>query len=238
MTFAYQKHRESVEAKAKHPAELTKAQVDHAGELEKRQTFHATKVREFEEKLAESRQRQEDAERKLNEIPADALIRLQAIVQQHSFGILTESLTEYASYVERMKSLSLLNAKPIVVKMFVKRGEGLYAVAGIASAACTHLHDDDLFVLEFKDANGLVTPNGKLIVHQSESTRGVAWFRVATPLTDEIIRVEALAEQQAVPGKGYSVRPVCELVRYAALNLVGYGDIIGTMVEKISRERY
>jgi hypothetical protein len=213
--FAYQKHCDLVDAERGHKLDLDRL----SNEL----------------RVAESRAAQ--AERKLAEVPADILIRLQGTIHAFAHRELSGLLVDYSGYVSRMQAFVRACPKPVTLKAFVKRDEGLYAVAGLSSVAIKCLQKDDAFRLEFKDVNALRTASARVLVHQLDADKEQVWFRVDKSLGDEMADLDALASKQDVPAKGYFVRPVCDLDRYANLDPAGVADLVRTMVEELFRER-
>jgi hypothetical protein len=65
----------------------------------------------------------------------------------------------------------------------------------------------------------------------------LVWFRVASYTGDEMAHMDALAEKQAVPGKGYFARPICDLTRYPTAGLSNILDIIRTLTDEVRRYR-
>ena len=237
MTYAYQKHQLAIGADERRKREVAAAEAKLRQELSRIKAEHDTAVLDASKRLDEAQQLQRDAERKLNEVPLAILLQIESAIRQHAFTELANMIGRYVRYVERMQSVVATQSKPINEKSFVKRGDVLYALVSLPAAVCELLADDDAFAIDYKDANGLVASSGKLSVHQVESTKELVWFEVL-PTSDELIRLSALAEKQVVPGKGYSVRPVCDLSRYSKLNLAGTADVFRTVVEEISSERH
>ncbi len=216
MAFAYQKHREKVDAEYDHQAEVQQLMTERD----------------------QAKQASEEAARKLNELPSEILLRLQATIQANSFVDLASILADYASYLERISTLMQTATKPISVRTFFKRAGILYGDARMNAEAMKYLRQSDPFVLEFKDPNSLlITRSARLQVHQLDPTKEVVWFRVDQIIGDEMAHLDALAGKQEVPAKGYLVRPMCDPERYSRVNLVGAADLIRLMVEEIARER-
>ena len=99
------------------------------------------------------------------------------------------------------------------------------------------LQQDDPFFLEFKDANALTTVRALLRVHQLEAGKELVWFRVVTFQGNEMAHIDALAEKQEVPGKGYSARPVCDLTQYANQNLGNTPAALRQLAAELAAER-
>ena len=133
--FAYQKHRQLRDAELRHRAEKDRLDTD----------------------IRAARAQAEQADRKLNQIPADILLRLEQVIRTHSFAELAGLLGDHAEYVERMLSLAQLMAKPIPLRTFAKRAGALYVEAKLSADALQYLRQDDPFLLEFKDPTALIT---------------------------------------------------------------------------------
>src|SRR5262249_55116617 len=129
---------------------------------------HADERNRWENELRASNERREQAERKLKEVPANILLELQAVIEPHSAIALTAQLSEYAEYVGRMIQFTEVQPKPVALRTFAKRGGDLYVVGKLGPQAQDLLREDAAFILEFKDANALVTPSALLRVHQFE----------------------------------------------------------------------
>lgn len=98
--------------------------------------------------------------------------------------------------------------------------------------ALQHLRQDDPFVLEFKDANSLLTRRAYLRVHQLEQRKEILWFKVLDSFTsDEMAHVDALAEKQDVPAKGYAARPICDANRYASLDVANMITVLRLLIQ-------
>jgi hypothetical protein len=213
--FAYQKHKDLLRAKKEHQAEK----------------------RRIEEDVRNERTRAENAERRLREVPSDILLRLEATIRAHAFAELAEVLGRHADYVARMTRLAEALTRPITLRTFVKRAGMLFVDAKLDPDPIGRLRQDDPFLLEFKNPGGLTTASALLQVHQLEAAKELVWFRVGPSSGEEIARVDALAEKQEVPAKGYTARPVCDPTRYAGANLDGAAPLIRDLTDEITRLR-
>jgi hypothetical protein len=63
----------------------------------------------------------------------------------------------------------------------------------------------------------------------------VVWFRVEGFVGPEMKHVEALAETQEVPAKGYTARPVCDVARYGGLELANLSTAIRALIVEAQR---
>lgn len=181
--------------------------------------------------------RAEAAERRLNAIPADLLDRLQETIRRHSFVDVARLLGAYASYIHRMRSSKIADEKPVGLRTFVRRDGNLYAVAGLDKDAMSFPEQDDPFILEFKDPGGLITRRAHLLVHQKDLAKAVVWFRVVLFLGEEMTSLDALAEKQDVPGKGYRVRVDADLDQYSAIDSGEVSDIIQRLANEIVKRQ-
>jgi hypothetical protein len=159
------------------------------------------------------------------------------MIQKHAFDELTEVLAKHAEYVERIAGMTQAHAKPVTLRTFAKRAGGLYVEAKLNSDAMQHLRQDDPFLLDFKDANALVTGSALLQVHQIDPAKEVVWFRVQNFVGNEMEHIDALAEKQEVSAKGYTARPICDLTRYADMDLSNLSTAIRTMTNELLRLR-
>jgi hypothetical protein len=214
-TFALQKHRHLLEAQQNHREEVSNLKED----------------------INIAMHRAAEAERRLNAIPADLLKGLHETVRSHSFVEVARLLADYARYIKRMRKLVEAEEMPIRLKSFVKRDGILYAVAGLKKEFLAHLEDDDFFVLEFKDGNGLVTRSAHLFVHQRDPTKEVVWFRVDRFLGDEMAHVDALADKQDVPAKGYFARVDADLTQYANFGSVEIVELLRRLASDVARRQ-
>jgi hypothetical protein len=146
-----------------------------------------------------------------------------------------EAIAAHAECVQRMAAFAQAQVKPLTLRTFVKRASGLYAEAKLSADAMEHLRQDDPFLLEFRDPNALVTRSALLRVHQLEPTKEIAWFRVQAFVGAEMEHLDALAERQEVPGKGYTARPVCDLTQYAGLDLTNLGRAVRILMIEAHR---
>jgi hypothetical protein len=216
---------------------LTALAYQRHRELESAERRHAAEIDRLERNVQTARERAEQAERKLNEVPADILLQIEATIRGYAFADLAAVLSRHADYVARMVELAKETSRPIAPRTFAKRAGQLYVEAKMPSAAISCLRDDDPFLLEFKGASGLVTASAVLRVHQLDAPKELVWFRVASYSGDEMAHVEALAEKQEVPGKGYTARPVADPARYLNRNLGDLATVIRTLVEELTRFR-
>jgi len=212
--FAFQKHKDLKQAQEEHQAATSRLETE----------------------LRALRERAEIAERRLNEVPANILVQLEATIRAHEFQALADVLGSHADYVARMTNLAGTVARPITLRTFVKRAGRLFVEAKLDPAALSQLRQDDPFRLEFKSPSGLVTPSALLHVHQLDPSKELVWFHVAYP-GGEMAQIDALAEKQEVPGKGYTARPLCDPSRYANLDLTGVAAIIRTLTDEIAQLR-
>ena len=196
-----------------------------------------TAAQRFADALRDAHGRAEQAERKLKEVPADLLLRLERAVQRYSFHELASFLGDYADYVARMKDLSGTVTKTIALRTFAKRAGDLYVDAKLSAEALAHLRQDDPFLLDFKDTSGLVTASALLRVHQMDAAKELVWFRIDIRSGEELEHIDALAEKQEVPGKGYTARPVCDVLRYSSFNLGTMGALLRVLSEEALRLR-
>jgi predicted outer membrane lipoprotein len=199
-------------------------------------TLTALAYEQFQKRQA-AEKRAERAERRLQEIPADVFIRLEAVIQRCSFQELAAVLAGYADYVGRMTSLSNEVAKPIALRTFAKRAGDLYVEAKLNAQAIANLRQDDPFVLDFKNISGLVTASALIRVHQLDPGKEIVWFRVEGRSGDELEHIDALAEKQVVQGKGYTVRPVCDVTRFSTVNLANMGEVLRALADEVLRHR-
>lgn len=215
--FAYQLHRELREAENRHTAALNR----------------------LESELRTARERTEQAERKLHEVPADILLRLQDFFAANSFHQWVNYLLRHAEYVERMVRFTEQTAtRPPSLRAFVSQSGSLYAVARIEEAAIRSLKDGDPFILTHKDAKGLFTDSARLVVHQRNEADGAVWFRVDAFLSDEMEHLGALAAKKDVAGlTGYSIRPACGVQNFASVNLANASEIVRALAEEIAQSR-
>jgi hypothetical protein len=212
-TFAYQMHRQLGEAETRYGAEKAQLEADRQA----------------------ARERADQAERNLNEVPAELLLQLHATIQAHSFEDLARRLERHADYVERMTKVSQVVGKPISIRTFAKRAGMLHVEGKAEQNAIQHLRQDDPFFLEFKDANALVTKSARLRVHQLDQRKEIVWFRVVAFLADEMAQMDALADKQDVPGKNYSARPVCDLRQYASLDLASATAVLRLLTADLTQ---
>ncbi len=213
--LAYQRHKALVDAENRHAAQIEGLGTD----------------------VRTANARAEQAERKLNEVPANILMQLEALIHRHAFAELAAALAKHVDYVARMVALAQAVTRPITLRTFVKRGEVLYVDAKLSPAAIHCLRLDDPFLLEFKNSSGLVTASAGLRVHQFIPPKEVAWFRVVRYSGEEVARVDALAEKQDVPGKGYTACPVVDTVRYANWDLADVATIVRVLTDELIRLR-
>ncbi len=214
---------------------LTALAYQRHQELRQAEGRHATEVGRLEGELQTARSRAEQAERKLNEGPADILQRLQATIQRHAFAEVAEGLARHAEYVQRMAALTQVVTRPVVLRTFAKRAGGLYVEGRLSADAIQHLRQDAPFVLEYKDANALVTTSALLRAHQLDAGKAVVWFRVEGFVGHEMKHVAALAEKQDVPAKGDTARPVCDVARYGGLELTNLSAAIRALTAEAQR---
>lgn len=173
----------------------------------------------------------EEAERKINEMPLEALLRIEEIVSIGSTRAAFDELVRHADYVSRMAKFwtSVLN-----LRTFVNEAGGLYAVARAEKAVISLLKVGDPFILTKKNSAGLVTDSARLTVHQREEKNDSVWFRVHSYLGDEMPHLEALAAKKDVAGlTGYSLRPVCRVEDYAIFQFSNMKDLIRTLADEI-----
>jgi hypothetical protein len=213
--LAYERHRDLREAERRHAADLNRLERD----------------------VRTAQERAEQAERRLNEIPADILRQLQQVVRQYAFADLATTLADHADYVARMVNLQQALGKPITLRTFVKRGGGLYVDARMVQPSMAYLRQDDPFLLEFKNPGGLVTASALLRIHQLDGAKELIWFRVIEYAGEEMAHLDALADKQEVSGKGYSARPICDVSQYASVNLADIADFIRRLADEVVRNR-
>lgn len=213
--FAYQRHKELADAETRHAAEVDR----------------------LEKEAKTARQTAEQAERKLNEVPANLLLQLQTTIRSYAFAELAAALGKHVDYSARMVELTQAVTRPITLRTFVKRGDVLYVDAKLTSAAIDCLRLDDPFLLEFKNPGGLVTASAGLRVHQLDPAKELIWFRVVRYSGEEMEHIDALAEKQDVPGKGYTARPVSDTTRDAKWNLADMAAIVRALTDDLTRLR-
>jgi hypothetical protein len=203
----------------------------------KAEVDHKANETQFELDLRTARDRAGQAEQKLNAIPADVLLELRATIQRYSLQDLAAFLGDYADYVARMKEFVNVVTRPIALRTFVKRAGELYVDAKLTAQAIGHLRQDDPFLLEFKSTAGLVTASAEIRVHQTDAGKELVWFRIAQRRGDELEQIDALAEKQEVAGKGYTTRPVCDVARYASVNMANAVPALQALIEEAMRLR-
>jgi hypothetical protein len=155
MGFAYQKHRD----------------------LRQAQEAHRAITRQLEAEIRAARERAENAERRLNEIPADILLRLEATIQSNAFDQLAAALGKHADYVARMVEMARILTRPIALRTFVRRAGTLYVDARLDATAIGQLRQDDPYLLEFKNPSGLVTASAVLRCINWRRRRSLSGFR-------------------------------------------------------------
>ncbi|HYV39223.1 MAG TPA: hypothetical protein VE988_26280 [Gemmataceae bacterium] len=194
---------------------------------------HASNVQLLENNERLAAEKAELAESKLNAIPADLLLQLEASIRRWSLQDLAAYIGDHIDYVSRMLNLASKATKPIALRSFAKRAGQLYAEAKLSAQAIGDLRDDDPFVLEFKNNAGLVTASAFLRVHQTEAGKEIVWFRVETHSGDEMQHVDALADMQQVPGKGYTVRPACDVKKYSSPDFAKIALMLRALIEEV-----
>ncbi len=216
-TFAYRRHRELDQAQAEHRREQDRLRAERQ----------------------EAVQRAQEAERKLNEVPANILAELQRIIGAHSFKELAGMLVRQADFVERMTSFTRASPKPISLRTFTKQGGGLYALAKVEAEAAAHVRIGDSFLLIRRAANGLETTSARLLVHQlPEPGKDVLMFRIVDYLSDELGHIDRLAQGGDVEGmKGYRVRVACDVARYGRLDMHNLAETIEGLANEIGQFR-
>jgi hypothetical protein len=193
---------------------------------------HATELRKVQEQA-------EHAERRLNEIPADIVLRLQEMLAGNSFRQWVTYLLRHAKYVERMVGFfNITGSRPPSLRTFVNQGGNLYAVGRVDATAINSLKDGDPLILSHKDAKGLLTDSARLVVHQRNEAEGTVCFRIEAYLSDEMPHLDALAAKKDIAGlTGYSLRPTCVVQNYANVNLVNASNVIGLLADEIALSR-
>jgi hypothetical protein len=213
--FAYQTHRERVAAEQRHAVEKERLEAE----------------------ARDAGRRADEAGRRLTGVSADILARIEAIMEGHAFHSLAAVLIGHAEYIGRMVGLRQMLDRPIAVRTFVKRAGVLYAETKLGGDAVARIRHDDPFFLEFKDANALQTRSAFIRVHQFDVAKDIVWFRVEYAFSDEIDRIDALAEKQVVKANGYTARPACDPEAYAKLNWADVTAAIRRLIDDVAQNR-
>jgi hypothetical protein len=215
--FAYQRHQELRSVESAHAADRTR----------------------LEEELRTASERAEEAERKIDSVSAELVLRIQEFFSASSFQQCISYLISHAQYVGRMVEFVEQTAShPPSLRTFVNQSGKLYAIARVESAAIGPLKDGDPFVLTHKDSKGLITDSAQLLLHQRDQSAGTLWFRVEAYLSDEMAHLEALASKKDVAGlTGYSIRPVCAVQQYTGANLTNAVELVRRLAEEMAQKR-
>jgi hypothetical protein len=150
---------------------LTALAFERQKELHAAMDRHTAEIQQHRLDLAKAQECAEQAERKLNEVSTDMILRIQEGLAANSFTQCVSFLLRHTDYVERMVRFANQTAtRPLSLRTFVSQSGNLYAVARIEAAAINTLKDGDPFVLTQKDPKGLLTDSARLVVHQRNET--------------------------------------------------------------------
>ncbi len=214
---------------------LTALAYQRQRELSELEGRRVAQMGRLERDLQTARDQAERAERKLNELPANTLLRIEEVITANAFPQWVAWLVRHAEYVERMIRFAQASHRPMSLRTFVKQSGGLFAVARAEGAAVALLRDGDPFLLTHESARGLTTDSAQLVVHQRDEGEGLVWFRIEVFLGEEMPHLDALASTKDVAGlTGYSVRPLCSVERYTNLNLSSAAELIRRLADEIA----
>ncbi len=184
-----------------------------------------------------TKQRLQEAERKLNEVPLELLARVQQLVNSASFTEVSRLLAGCAEIITRHKEFIAVESKPLTLRAFARSGDRLFAVAKVSPVAQEHLRVDDPFELVKKTGGGLEVQIARLVVHQPPNLKdeGV-FFAILPPMPPELESIAALAAEGDVQGlKGYFIRPAYDASRYAAHDLSSVPAAVVLLIEDATR---
>jgi hypothetical protein len=215
--FAYQKHRDLQQAQQEHQARTSQWEAD----------------------LRAARERAEQAERRLNEVPLDLVNRLQEMLASYTFEEAVRLLAEQAEFVARMQRFSQAVGRPLNLRIFIRQGGQLHAIAKAPSAALEHLRVGDRFRLLYRSASGLETMSAWVEVSQPVNlTQETAAFRFVRFLEEEMGHIDQLARSRDVRSMaGYSLVPDCDPGRYPDLDLSLIRQVLQRLALEIAQRR-
>jgi len=219
------------------------ALVSHNREIhrlsEKRERGYESDRDALRAQLQEEVQRREGAERRLAEVPAEALARLATLVTEGAVNELIGLLARQADVVGRLKLFTAAQAKPLSVRSFHRQQGEFYVVVKGSEQALPHLRPGDTFVLLRKNDAGVEFVVARLVVHQPIAAGAdVVYFQVVAAITDTITHLTGLAGDQPIEGlKGYTAAPGFDLAGVPALDFAQVDQAIPHLAANLSRHR-
>jgi len=200
---------------------------------------HQKERAELREKLQAEVQRREEAERRLAEVPAEALARIATLVTEGTVNELVKLLTQRADLAGRLRNFTAAQTKPLAVRAFQRIQGVLFVVVRGIELALPHLRPGDPFVLLRKNEVGVEITAARLSVHQPiEAGKDVVIFRVEAAMSDDIAHLTGLAGERSVEGiKGYIVAPGFDLATVPTLDFAQVALAIPHLAANLSQPR-
>lgn len=207
--------------------------------LEEVERKHLEEKKIQESSLQVETGRREDAERKLSEIPAEAMSRLALLVSEGVAQELLSFLRLQAERIGRMKSFQSALEKPLSVRSFQRLQGELYVLAKGPVDALVCARPEDPFLLIRQNEAGIEVPAARMVVHQPIKTGDdVITLRVVTPLGDDIHHLTELANHFTVEGmKGYSVILAIEIDKLPDIDFSSIASAIPYLTTDLLRNR-